>query len=237
MNSADCTILKDVSGLETDDLAAEYEKLAKCHQILKNDYENLFQTIHELKRNNKSLKLAQDDVQNELETISSIHAKEFDEQMIKMNATVEELKEKNHKLSKEREFFETKVEELTPQVHEMKLEISELKSKLIEVKPRPRISSGTHSSAVEIENENLQAMVNILQEKIETTTYQITSHETKIDEQKEIIMCLTDCLESKKTELAEKLESIDSLQNRIIELNMEIAICNNTPEDASKYIS
>lgn len=101
-------------------------------------------------------------------------------------------------------------------------------------KPAKRVSD-TFSQNLERENEHLQLIVNEMQTNLGESTMLNREKQNIIDELRERVQCLEDNLESKKLEVEEKNDAIETVQEKIQELTLELAMLRSAPEDASKY--
>lgn len=235
MGSKRDTIVADVEKLPQDDLVDLYQKLADSYRNVKSENEERKQEIHQTKQQNKTLVRTQIDLQGELENINAAHQQEIDEFVKRGNAAVESLKQKNHEVMSDKVQLESRVDELSSQLGQMQKLCEDLTVKLAEKKPLPRISDG-FSRRLELENRELQEMFGELKATHDETTNANLERQRQIEELNEKILCLEDNLDSRKTELEEKNEAMEGLQEKLQELTIELAMLKSAPEDQSKLI-
>lgn len=113
------------------------------------------------------------------------------------------------------------------------MECDELRIKVATHKPTKRISD-TFSKNLERENEHLQLTINEMQANLSDASSQTRSLQNVIEELSEKVLCLEDNLESKKIEIEEKNDAMESVQEKIQELTVELAMLRSAPEDASE---
>lgn len=73
-----------------------------------------------------------------------------------------------------------------------------------------------------------------MQANLNEATSLTRSLQNVIEELSEKVQCLEDNLESKKMEIEEKNDAMESVQEKIQELTVELAVLRSAPEDASK---
>ena len=166
--------------------------------------------------------------------MSSVHEKELNHINAKNSSTFEDLKTKNQELFRFNLNVECKAEILMKELHLLRLELEQ--SKTVQVPIKSRLSED-FSSILQLEQENreLKFCLTELREKLELLTKRNTEYEAKQAEFKENIFCLEDNLESKKQEIEEKNDLIESFQEKYQELSLELALLKAAPEEGSEY--
>lgn len=233
MGSKRNTIVADVETLAQDDLVDIYKKLADSYRSVKEENDKCKQNLHHQTQQSKMLINSQNDLQNELENINSIHKIELEELTKKNAAAIENSKELNQELISDKNQLEQKVVDLNKVVLDFKKQCDELKARVADLKPAPRVSDG-FSRKMEFENENLRIEMQELQAKLSELSMMHSEKIAQIDNLSEKISCLEDNLDSRKIEIEEKNDAIEGMQEKFLELTAELASLKSNPDDASK---
>lgn len=227
------SIVPNVDTLPKDDVVELYGKLAELYLSVKKDVDQFKQELYNQKSQTKMLTLSQNDLQSELDSINASHKQELDDFAKKSNSAIEALKEKNRELETDKIQLESAMEELSKQLVESQKLSDDLQFELEKRKPTPRYSEETTKfleAEVEILKQTLFQERSSIIEKNET----IKEQRSQLEDLKEKLACLEDNFESKKMELDEKNDTIETLQEKVQEAMMEIAMLKASPEDASE---
>ena len=233
MSSSNDSIVNSVENMSQDDLVDLYEKLVKSYRHLKEENEKCKQELHHERLQKKTLISTQNDLQSELDSINYTHQKELQAFTEKSSSTTEHFRKTNQELLADKIQLETDVDELSKQLQDFKIECNELRAKILSHELSPRVSD-SFSRNLEIENENLQSMLLELKLKLTETSALNSQNRSRIEELTEKILCLEDNLESKKIDLEEKDDAIETLQEKIHDMTIELALLKTAPDDASK---
>lgn len=228
------TIVAEVETLPQDDVVDLYQKLADSYTQKKTENEEFKQQIYQISQQSKILASSQIDLQQELESINSVHKEELDEIMRRNVLIVEGLREKNSELLSDKIHLETKVDQLTTNLTDLQKELEDVKQTLLNQTPQTRVSDGFERNLLN-ENEELKEMLKEMELKWNESKAQSVEQSLYIEEMKERLLCLEDNLETKKTELEEKDDAIEELQEKNQELIVELAILKTSPEDGSEW--
>lgn len=178
--------------------------------------------------------LAEQYLQSELETINSQHDIELKEIEDKYKHQIEDLKGKNHDLLSDNTKLETKCNDLEKEVENLVQTLKEVTSKPPDP-PKTRLSEVFRTEAryeeilQTIQNEKAE-----LNQLVDTLKQQILAFKESELKFKERILCLTENLEVKKSDLLEKDELIESLQQQNCELNLELSACKSEPANENR---
>lgn len=224
----------DTSQLTHDDLLDAYEKLAASYRSTKIELDETSQKLHTEIQNRKVHDNLLNDLQSELDQITSAHLEELKQSEKKLD----EIKEKNHQLTMEKESLENKIDDFGVTIKELRLEVESLKGLLSEKTIKPRISD-TYSKSLEIENEEFRSRNNDLEIQLQAMKEKFFECQSTIEELQEKIKCMDENIESKKAELEEKNEVIENMQEKMHDLSTELASLRNTSEldDGSEYLT
>ena len=235
MGSKRDTIVPEVECLPQEDLVDLYQKLADSYRTKKYENEEFLQQLHYLSQQSKVLVSSQNDLQQELENINTIHNEEIENLERKNVGIVENLREKSNELFNDKVYLESRVDELTSNLDELRKELTDVKLKLVQQKPAARVSDG-FSRNLETENEQLQRLLNEATETVQESHSQRSVQASKIEELKEKLLCLEDNLETKKAEIEEKNDAIEGLQEKNNELTVEIAMLKSAPDEGGQKV-
>ena len=110
-------------------------------------------------------------------------------------------------------------------------------SKTVQVPIKSRLSED-FSSILQLEQENkeLKCCITEQKEKLELLTKRNTEYEARQAEFKETIFCLEDNLESKKQEIEEKNDLMESFQEKYQDVSLELSLMKAAPEEGSEYL-
>lgn len=228
------SVVPDIESFPKEDVVDEYEKLAGLYSNLKRELDECKQQLHHEKTQGKVLRSSQNDLQSELESITNAHKKELRDCLKNSGATIEVLREKTRELTKEKSQLESVTEELSKQLVESQKQNDDLRYELTNRKPATRYSDAS-TKILENELAKLQQVVDETLASEREKTQIIESQRLQIEEFDERLICLKDNLESKKSEIQEKNEAIEALQEKVQEAIEEIATLKASPDDPSKF--
>lgn len=228
------SVVINAGNLSQDDLLEAYKNFGHSYRQLKEEFEKCKQDLHQNRLQKNMLLSTQNDLQHELDSVSSTHQEELEALIEKHCSTVEHLKKKNYELQTDKIQLETDIDELAKQLLDSKADCDELKTKVENHKPATRVSD-SFSKSLELENENLQLMLKEMAQKLAEREAQSSEQHLKIEELTEKILCLEDNLDSKKSEIEEKNDAMESLQEKVHEMSVELALLKTAPGDASKF--
>lgn len=234
MASKNDTIVAGVENLSQDDLVDLYHKLAESYRVLKEGNEECKQEFHQQKIQIKILVSSQNHLQNELESINATHDEELQNIIRKNSSVVDHLKITTNELMADKIQLETKVDELNSKLLVIQLEHDKLKTKSLCQRTHTRVSD-SFSRNLELENESLQLMLNEVKAKLDEAESESSRKQSRLEEFNEQILCMEDNLESKKSEIEEKNDATEILQEKIHELTVELAMLKTAPDDPSEF--
>lgn len=228
------SIVPNVETLPKDDVVDLYGKLAELYSSTKLELDGCRQELHQQKIQTKTLLSSQNDLQNELDSVSSVHIAELNDYKRKSNALIDDLKGKNRELVTERTQLESAVEELSKKLVDAQKQSDDLQFELSKRKPAPRYSDGSNL-LLETQVEELKLIVSEMNGGIRGKSEVIKAQRSQLEELKEKLMCVEDNLSSKRSEVDEKNDAIEVLQEQIQVAMNEIATLRSSPDEASKF--
>ncbi|KAL5281027.1 hypothetical protein ACFFRR_004818 [Megaselia abdita] len=218
-----------------DDLLDEYTKLYKDFMSLRNLREEDIQENYELKRNIKLLQSSSSELQNELEYyMSSSSGRQKSEKISqKLEVELEDLKRKYS----ENESYVTSLEVNIERLEEEKRELKDQLLELINVVPQEAKIPNDYLErelAMEKENTLLLEKVDECQMQLNNYMMAVGEREKQIEILKDQVQCLEENYSSKKDELEEKIDLLESAQEQVMELNAKVAMLSATPDEMNR---
>lgn len=223
---SEITIITNPCALAAEELIDEYEKISQCYCKLKDNTEKCEQQIFQLKRNLELSEKRESYLSQELELLTECHEKEMADAKQKYNAETQNLRTRL-----------TNVEQING---ELECEIERLKGDTVEIdfgskaneacmcgnKANESVPSNSQLEYLEkLENDRMCMLQDMddLKGKLVESMQCLARNETELENIKDCFDCSQENLRSKNQELYEKNQIIDSLQERIVELNAELA--------------
>lgn len=220
------TIISDVSALSADDLVTEYNKLANHYRNTKEYVEKCEQELFEVKRNMELSSKREKFLNQELESITEVHEKELIDATNKHNVEI------NH--------FRSRVAQAEQMIADSDAEIERMKEEMDAVskdlKTKQAIQHDTTENTCVLSDSQLEYFgklekdqMNILQDldtlkdKLKETVQQLARKEIELENLQDRFECSQENFRSKSHELDEKCQTVDSLQEKIVELTMALA--------------
>lgn len=219
-------IISNPSALASEDLIDEYGKISQWYLKLKENVEKCEQEIFQLKRNVELSEKRETYLCQELESITESHEKELDDTKHKHNIESQDLR--------------TRLKNITQANGELENEVDHLKSEMaaIELKSKTKaacecgtkmnesiISNSRFEYFEKLENDRMSMLRDMddLKEKLVDSMQKLARSETELENVKDYLECSQENLRSKNQELDEKNQMIDFLQEKLVELNAELA--------------
>ncbi|XP_075153588.1 spindle apparatus coiled-coil protein 1 spindly [Haematobia irritans] len=225
----------DIMNFTRDELMDEFCKLFDRYQDLRESNEADTQKIHELKRNLETAIAAQSYLSQELEQYTNVENNKDDNELQKALTELTELKKRYGKL-------EESYNSLQQDHNALLEENANLAQNLEEVSRRKEnisldVSSKTSEEdmqriqMLESENTDLLEKMEDFQEQMIRYTLTIAECEKNIEILKDQIVCLEENLQSKKVDLEEKVQILESTQEQLAEANAQIAMLSAAPDN------
>ncbi|XP_059221975.1 protein Spindly [Stomoxys calcitrans] len=224
----------DILNYTRDELVEEFCKLFDRYQDLREASEADTQKIHELKRSLEVSVAAQTYLSQELEQYTNAENNEQENELQKALNELTELKKRYGKLEASynalQQDHNTLLEENANLTHNLE-EISRRR----DVEPLDVTNKTSEEDLQRIqmlENENMDLLQKMeeFQEEIVRYTLAIAECEKNIEILKDQIICLEENLQSKKSDLEEKVQILESTQEQLAEANAQIAMLSSAPE-------
>ncbi|ALC38844.1 Spindly [Drosophila busckii] len=224
----------DLNALGVDDIVEEYKLLHERHQQLKQSQEQDAQIIHELKRSLDTAHAAERYLSQELEQLSV--SQNADNTMDpRMQQELEELRRKYKNLQAEQETLQLECDAKTEETSELKAKL-ETATRELEANAALRANSGhdectARALALEQENSDLMQKLADYDDAKVQSTFAVAEQEKQVEILKDQVSCLEENLRSKRDELEEKLQLLESTQEQLVEANSKIAMLQSVPEN------
>ncbi|XP_061389338.1 protein Spindly [Musca vetustissima] len=226
----------DIINFTRDELLEEFCKLFDRYQDLKESNEADTQKIHELKRSLDTAVAAQAYLSQELEQYTS--SENCQDDANELQKTLSELAELRKRYSKLELSYNT-----LQQDHNALLEENAMLTKTVEElnkrkESEPAVVESKSSEEdlqriqmLETENMDLLEKMEDFQEQTVRYTLTIAEYEKNIEILRDQINCLEENLQSKKADLDEKVQILESTQEQLAEANAQIAMLSAAPEN------
>ncbi|TMW54858.1 hypothetical protein DOY81_000091 [Sarcophaga bullata] len=224
----------DIVNLTRDELLIEYCKLFDRFQDLREANESDTQKIHELKRSLDTAVAAQSYLSQELEQYSNSDQSNIENELHKTQADLTELKKKYGKLEVSFNTLQQDYNTLLEENSTISKNLEEaLKYKeIVSAKDEPITSEDDALRIQMLENENMDLLQKIegFEERSVRYTLAVAECEKNIEILRDQITCLEENLQSKRMDLEEKLQILESTQEQLAEANAKIAMLSSTPD-------
>jgi chromosome segregation ATPase len=214
------SVVSDVETFAQDDLVVLYNKLAESYCSVKKDLDDCKQELHHQVLQTKMLTSSQNDLQIELENINSYHKQELEAETKKGTSVIDNLKLRIQDLVSDKNLLEQSVHDLNNLVFELKRQCNELRENAV---LKPVDQSDEFCREHEMENENLRLEIKDLQKKLSDLTMKNSEQCATVESLNEKLVCLEQNLDCRKLEIEEKNEVIDSMQEKVLELSVDLA--------------
>ncbi|KAM7353157.1 spindle apparatus coiled-coil protein 1 spindly [Cochliomyia hominivorax] len=225
----------DIINFTRDELLEEYCKLFDRFQDLRESNEADTQKIHELKRSLDTATAAQAYLSQELEQYTNSDSNEVENELHKTQAELMETKKKYNKLEIS---FNTLQQDYNNLLEENAKITENLEESLKRKEQEPKVldTQVVDEYLVRIqvlENENMDLLQKIedFEERSVRYTLTIAECEKNVEILRDQIMCLEENLQSKRVDLEEKLQILESTQEQLAEANAKIAMLSSAPDN------
>ncbi|EDV99147.1 protein Spindly [Drosophila grimshawi] len=224
----------DLSALSIDDIVEEYKILHDRHQQLKERSEDDAQRIHELKRSLDTALAAEKYLTQELEHLSAqaqAACPSADDRMLK---ELEEVRRKYKSLQLEQEIlqqdYDAKVEETSTLRAKLESAARDLELNATLKANSSHDESASRLSVLELENAELMQKLAEYEDAKVQNTFALAEQEKTIEVLKDQVSCLEENMRSKRDDLEEKLQLLESAQEQLVDANAKIALLTSAPE-------
>ncbi|XP_065355908.1 protein Spindly [Calliphora vicina] len=225
----------DIINFSRDELLEEYCKLFDRFQELRESNEVDTQKIHELRRSLETATAAQAYLSQELEQYTNSDSNDLENDLHKTQADLVEMKKKYGKLEVSftalQQDYNTLLEENTKIAQNLEESLKRREQQPKEVDTQ--ISDEYLQRIQMLENENMDLLQKIedFEERSVRYTLTIAECEKNMEILRDQIMCLEENLQSKRIDLEEKLQILESTQEQLAEANSKIAMLSAAPEN------
>lgn len=223
----------DISSISYEDLQEEYAKLKERYAQLVLVNEQDTQRIHELRRNLDTATAAELYLSQELEQLSCVRSTEDDALVQKKQNDIDELKKRQSALLAENEDLHQDIADLRAENQRLNEKIKELSQASQTTEVSYRIPKEHIELRERLEEENL-----VLLAKLDEThgtivkfTMSLAEKEKHIEILKDQVLCLEENLQSKREEVEEKSQLLESAQEQVVEMNSKIAMLTSCPDN------
>lgn len=236
MNS-NTTIVSEPMTLSKEDLADEYDKLSIAYKNEKRNNETYQQTIYKLKLDHQTALNAENFLSTELDVIQSTHTAAYKELTVRHELELESVRKRyadamERCLSQEAELAaaKTTIDTLRKHISDQQNNVS-----------RQSLNRQTSQSVeflldtvnkLEKDNFDVKCSESILRDQMESIVIANEGHEAEIVRLQEECACLAETLATKRSDLEEKENQCDAMQEKICALSCELASL-KTVSDAS----
>lgn len=228
--------LMDISSISIEDLQEEYSKLkSKYNQlIVLSDQDR--QRIHELKRSLDTATAAEAYLSQELEQLTSTQTSQDDALLNKKQNEIDELKKRQSALLTENEELHEDLATYRSENEKLKQEIRELKTASLPVEISYQIPKDLIELKDKLEAENLELLAKLdeTHECVVKYTLALAEKDKHIEIFKDQVICLEENLQSKREEVDEKSQLLESAQEQVVEMNAKIALLTSCPDNAER---
>ncbi|XP_073822463.1 spindle apparatus coiled-coil protein 1 spindly [Musca autumnalis] len=225
----------DILNFSRDELLEEFCKLFDRYQDLKESNEADTQKIHELKRSLDTATAAQAYLSQELEQYTSSENNQDDNELQKALSELAELRKRHSKLELSYNTLQQDHNALLEENAALTKTIEELtkrkESEPAVVECKTSEEDLQRIQMLECENMDLLQKMEDFQEQTVRYTLTIAECEKNIEILRDQINCLEENLQSKKADLDEKVQILESTQEQLAEANAQIAMLSAAPEN------
>lgn len=220
------TIISDPSALDTEDLVDEYKKISYFYCKLKDNNEKCEQEMFQLKRNLELSEKRENYLCQEIESLTESHERELTAMKNKYDMETYDLRTQLTNVEQANGELECEIDRL--KVERVELEIGSKTKGACEcsTKANESLLSNSRFEYLEtLENDRTRMLLDMdeLKEKLIDSMQCRARNETELENVKDCLQCSQENLRAKNEELDEKSQIIDSLQEKIVELNVELA--------------
>ncbi|XP_017858698.1 PREDICTED: protein Spindly [Drosophila arizonae] len=224
----------DLNALTIEDIVEEYKLLHERHERLKERSEEDAQRLHELKRSLDTSLAAERYLTQELEHLSAQTQASGPTPEPRVQQELEELRRKYKNLQLEHETlqqdYDAKVEDVVSLKAKLESAVRDLESFALVKANSVDDEITSRFNAMELENAELMHKLAEYEEIKVKNTFAIAEQEKTIEMLKDQIDCLEQNLRSKRDELEEKLQVLESTQEQLVDANAKIAMLSSAPE-------
>ncbi|XP_023296427.2 protein Spindly [Lucilia cuprina] len=225
----------DIINFSRDELLEEYCKLFDRFQDLRESNEADTQKIHELKRSLDTATAAQAYLTQELEQYTNSDSNEIEHDLHKTQAELLDMKKKYGKLEGSfttlQQDYNALLEENTKIAHDLEESLKRKEHVPKEIDTQITDDYVMRIQALENENMDLLQKIEDFEERSVRYTLTIAECEKNMEILRDQIMCLEENLQSKRVDLEEKIQILESTQEQLAEANAQIAMMSAAPDN------
>ncbi|XP_037810802.1 protein Spindly [Lucilia sericata] len=225
----------DIINFSRDELLEEYCKLFDRFQDLRESNEADTQKIHELKRSLDTATAAQAYLTQELEQYTNSDSNEIEHDLHKTQAELLDMKKKYGKLEGSfttlQQDYNALLEENAKIAHDLEESLKRKEHVPKEIDTQITDDYLMRIQALENENMDLLQKIEDFEERSVRYTLTIAECEKNMEILRDQIMCLEENLQSKRVDLEEKIQILESTQEQLAEANAQIAMMSAAPDN------